>query len=120
MHFLSRIFLSKHEASASANQVVTVSFDITDEMGTDEERERANLLGDTLEIALDKAKAGEYDGNSFSDGECSLYLYGDDADKILRVIRPVLHGFKIKPLLVTVRYGNIQDDTARVETEQII
>ena len=61
-----------------------------------------------LEAAITAAKAGEYDGNEVavdgSDG--TLYMYGPDADRLFRVVEPIL---KATPYMngakVTLRFG---------------
>ena len=84
------------------------------EMGTEEEREVIFLLEDRLAAAVEHAGVGEFDGNEFGAGECVLYLYGPDADRLYDAIVPHLQmatvargGYAIK------RYGEASDPTAR-------
>ena len=73
---------------------------------------RLFALEDRLETVLAAAGAGEYDGNEIAtDGSDGfLYLYGPDADRLFKVIEPVLratpfmHGAQ-----VTKRYGPPED-----------
>ena len=65
-------------------------------------------LGNALEKAIVKAGVGEYDGNEIavdgSDG--SLYMYGPDADRLYKVVRPVLESVDfMQNATVVLRYG---------------
>ena len=82
--------------------------------GTEAEREAIFALEDRLTYAIERARAGELDGNEFGGGECTLYMYGPDADRLYNAIVPVLQmnplargGYAIK------RYGDVRDPSAR-------
>ena len=84
------------------------------DMGTEEERDVIFLLEDRLSAAIERAGAGEFDGNEFGAGECVLYMYGPDADRLYDTIVPHLQmaaaargGYAIK------RYGEATDPSAR-------
>ena len=69
-----------------------------------------------LERAIAASGTGEYDGNELavdgSDG--SLYMYGPDADKLFAVVKPLLESSPLlKHVVVTLRYGNVDDKNAR-------
>jgi hypothetical protein len=66
------------------------------------------ILGDTLELAVTKAGAGEYDGNEIAEdgSDGYLYLYGPDADQLFAIVRPILESADfIANATVTLRYG---------------
>lgn len=82
--------------------------------GTEDEREALFILEDRLAHAIGRARAGEFDGNEFGGGECTLYMYGPDADALYNAIVPVLQmhplargGYAVK------RYGDARDPNAR-------
>jgi hypothetical protein len=84
------------------------------DMGTEQERDVIFLLEDRLSAAIERAGVGEFDGNEFGAGECVLYMYGPDADRLYDTIVPHLQmaaaargGYAIK------RYGEASDPTAR-------
>ena len=75
-------------------QAVIVHFALSDsEFGSPEEREAIFAFEDQLEQAIAKASAGEFDGNEFGGGECVLYMYGPDADRLFAAVEPLLKGF---------------------------
>ena len=69
-----------------------------------------------LEAAISAAGVGEYDGNELaadgSDG--TLFMYGPDADKLFAVVKPHLEKAPLlKNVVVTLRYGAVDDESAR-------
>lgn len=60
------------------------------EFGEEEERERIGQLGDRLDDLVQKADVGEFDGDEYGDGECVLYFYGGNADKLYAAMEPTL------------------------------
>lgn len=60
------------------------------QMGTNEERADLALLADGLEGAVLDAGVGEYDGDEYGGGECTLFFCGPDEDALLGVLRPHL------------------------------
>ena len=60
------------------------------QMGTHEEREQIEAFAEQLATALERAGAGEYDGDELGGGECTLFFCGRDADALLAVLRPLL------------------------------
>lgn len=59
-------------------------------MGIAEERLRIEALGEELEQAVLAAGVGEYDGEEFGGGECTLFFAGPDAGRIADVLLPLL------------------------------
>jgi hypothetical protein len=60
------------------------------QMGTAQERLDIERLAGELEAAVVAAGAGEYDGDEFGGGECTLFFAGKDADKLYAVLAPLL------------------------------
>jgi hypothetical protein len=59
-------------------------------MGSPDERARLVKLQDEVAAAVAAAKVGEFDGDEWGGGECVLYLYGPDADRLFAAVRPVI------------------------------
>lgn len=71
-----------------------------------------------LEIAIEEAKAGEYDGNDIavdgSDGY--LYMYGANADTLFEIVRPILESTEfMKGAKAKLRYGPPAEGVREVE-----
>ncbi|MCA9101835.1 MAG: hypothetical protein R3C10_01485 [Pirellulales bacterium] len=98
-----------------AEHAVLVYFKLSDdEFGTTLEREQIQELSDRLAEAIEGNVAGEFDGDEFGEGHCTLFMYGPDADVLFEVIEPILSdsplrcgGYAIK------RYGEASDENAR-------
>jgi hypothetical protein len=71
-----------------------------------------------LQLALEKdilsAHAGEMDGNEIGQGECTLFMYGPNADKLFDAVAPRLRASRLaKGGWVEKRYGAALDPQAR-------
>jgi hypothetical protein len=71
-----------------------------------------------LELALDDdiaaADAGVMDGNEIGDGECTLFMYGADADKLFDAVSRRLRASRLaRGGWVVKRYGSVDDPKAR-------
>jgi hypothetical protein len=64
-------------------------------------------LEDALEAAITAAGAGEFDGNDVGQGECTLYMYGPDADALSAAIQGVItaHHRMLAGGHLLLRYG---------------
>lgn len=60
-------------------------------MGTAAERSAIESLCEQLEAAVERAGAGEFDGDELGGGECSLFFTGPDARRLFAVLQPLLH-----------------------------
>ena len=74
---------------------------------------------DRLEAAITAAKAGILDGHEIavdgSDG--TFYMYGPNADRLYKVVEPVLRTIPfMKGAVVTLRYGPPEDGVKTVVT----
>jgi hypothetical protein len=96
-------------------QAVIVHLRLSDDgFGSFEDREALLALQDQMAGAIENAAAGEFDGDEFGEGECVLYMYGPDADRLFAAIEPLLKscslaagGYAVK------RYGGAGDSDAR-------
>ena len=88
-----------------------------DQYGTEDERDRIHQFSDQLEAAIESAGAGEFDGDEFGAGTCTLYMYGPNADALFAAVDPL---FKQSPLVKGARgvrrYGEASDQDAKEET----
>lgn len=85
------------EASAeSPEQAVLVYLRLSDDnVGTDDERRQIHALSNALEAVLKDSPVGDFDGEEFDDGRCTLYLYGPEADALFAAIEPTLRSHAI-------------------------
>ena len=96
-------------------QAVIVHLRLSDGgFGSEEQREALFALQEEMMHAIKDAAAGEFDGDMFGEGECVLYMYGPEADRLFAAIEPLLKscplasgGYAIK------RYGEAGDSDAR-------
>ncbi len=76
------------------------------DMGNAEERQRIVALEDQLSAAIKQARAGEFDGDEFGNGVCTIYMYGPSVDRLLTVALPILKKFGAPPgSYIIRRYG---------------
>jgi len=87
-------------------QRIKVYLKLRESHGTDQEREAIRGLSDVLEDSIEKRQAGEFDGDEFGGGQCVLYMYGPDADRLFEAIRkPLLSSPLARGGYVLKRYG---------------
>jgi hypothetical protein len=76
------------------------------DMGTPEERQRISALEEQISAAIDEADAGEFDGNEYGGGACTLYMYGPSAEQLFTIVFPILKTFRpAAGSYVVKRYG---------------
>jgi hypothetical protein len=94
---------------------VIIHFPLSDdEFGSDPEFDAMVMLSDDLAAAIDAAGVGEFDGNELGGGECKLYMYGPDADRLFAAIQPVLaRSVMVRGGYVIKRYGDASDTLAQ-------
>jgi hypothetical protein len=64
--------------SAAEEQAVIVKL----KLRSDSEVQQIHELEDKLISAIKKASAGEFDGDEFGEGTCTLYMYGPSAERL--------------------------------------
>ncbi|MBL8733809.1 MAG: hypothetical protein JNN13_15670 [Planctomycetes bacterium] len=77
------------------------------QMGTNQERQAIERLEDELEAAAQAAGVGEFDGDEYGGGECTLFFCGPDVEQLLAVLRPLV---KRSPLGRGAAYVRMIDD----------
>ena len=88
------------------------------EFGTEAERSAIHGLADEIDGAIARSGSGEYDGDEFGDGECTLYLYGPDADALWASVEEVVRGDpRTAGGHVVKRYGEPGEGTRAVRIE---
>jgi len=84
-----------------------------DEFGTGDEIQSIQELAEQLDVAIIDADVGEFDGDEFGEGECTLYTYGPNADALFSTIEPILRSSRHAPGgYVIKRYGEASDPSA--------
>jgi hypothetical protein len=69
---------------------VKICLKLSEEYGTADEVESIHELSDVFAAAIEENKSGEFDGDEFGGGECTLFMYGPDADRLFESIREPL------------------------------
>jgi hypothetical protein len=115
MGLLDRLLNRKQPASLppTPEHAVLVHFSYG---GTD--LSRLFPLEERLEVAIEAAGVGEFDGNEIAaDGmDGRLYMYGPDADALFAAVRPSLEAAEfMRGARVTLRYGPPTDAVRAVE-----
>ena len=63
-------------------------------------------LEEQVALAIERARAGEHDGNEIGGGEFTIYCYGPNGDRLFAAIEPVLRASALaKGARVVIRYG---------------
>ena len=83
-----------------------------DQFGDEAEREAIFDLENDIAEAIEGCGA-EFDGNEFGGGECTLYMYGENADRMFNAIQPVLAASTLsRGGQAKKRYGEADDPLA--------
>jgi hypothetical protein len=118
MGFFSKLFGRSASAPAQpavSEHAVLVYLKLSGtEFGTESERQAVHSLTDELEAAIVTEGAGEFDGDEFGAGGCTLYMYGPDADRLFAAVESLLKGSPLtKGAHAIKRYGAASDSDAR-------
>jgi hypothetical protein len=82
-------------------------------------RDVVRALEREIRAIVDGSGLGDFDGDEFGGGEAVLYLYGPDADKLYAAVEPALRAVSLRPVQVTLRYGDAGDPAAVERTIEI-
>ncbi|MHC4745531.1 MAG: hypothetical protein ACYS8Z_26755 [Planctomycetota bacterium] len=120
MGFFSNLFSKAEPQSKQPEHAFIVQLKLSnDDFGTEEERNTIHNLSDKLSAAIDSAGVGEFDGDEFGGGTCTLYMYGPDADALFATVDPVLRSSTLsKGATAVKRYGEATDPDAKEEKVQ--
>jgi hypothetical protein len=110
----ARYWCASGEWRLILDHAVIVYLRLTDDrFGAEAERDAFFALEDLLVDAIDGAGLGEFDGNEFGGGECKLYIYGYDADRMFNAISPILQSTRLaRGGHAIKRYGAASDPLA--------
>lgn len=110
------MFGLKKNAEASEEQALIVTIKLGSAMGGDDERRRIAAMEDELSAAIERSEAGEFDGDEFGEGVCTIYAYGASAERLFSVALPILKKFHPPAGSYAVkRYGKPGAKQDRVE-----
>lgn len=93
---------------------VLVHLALSEEFGTEQERDAVLALEDRLEQVIAEADVGEVDANEFGDGEVILYLYGPDKDR-LWAVREVMAECPLRPAFALLQGADPDVHSERVQ-----
>lgn len=104
---LVRILKIPQTAHAAEEEAVIATIKLrSDGMGSSDERARIVALEDQLIAAIKNSATGDFDGDEYGGGVCTIYMYGPSADRLLTATLPVLKTFRAPAgSYVTKRYG---------------
>jgi hypothetical protein len=91
---------------AQAEQAVLIHLNGTDLDQAVYEENDLMTIEDLLIAKLDGTGLGEFDGNEVGEGGATLFLYGNDAEKLFTRIEPVLRDYPLcQKAKVIIRQG---------------
>jgi hypothetical protein len=93
--------------NAAGEQAVIATIKLNSgDMGSAEERQRITALEDQLSDAITRSSTGEFDGDEYGGGGCTVYMYGPSAERLFAAVSPVLKNSRApKGSYVIKRYG---------------
>jgi hypothetical protein len=98
----------KKQAKQGNEHAVIVEFDV-DGFPQGQDLKEIRKLESGLEVAIESAGAGEYDGDGFDGDSGELFFYGQDADAMLQTLMPILVASSFRPFTVTLQYGSAKN-----------
>ena len=109
------------DCTALAEQPVIAHLRLSESgFGTTGDRQRIAELEERLERSMKKARAGEFDGHEFGEGECIWYMYGPDADALYRTVEGIIREAATQAgSFVVKRRGAADDPNAKEEKIQL-
>jgi hypothetical protein len=102
-----RLYTAPHAAVAAEEQAVILKLKLASgPMGNEEERKRITELEDQLANAIKQSSSGDFDGDEYGEGYCTIYMYGPNAERLFASVQPKLKGFRAASgSYVIKRYG---------------
>ena len=88
---------SPPETDDAGTHCVLIHLLLAAQWPSDDETSRYHALQDELEKRITDAGAGELDGDEWGEGECTIFLYGPDADRLWAAVAPVLSRHRFPP-----------------------
>jgi len=106
---------SPNSRGASEEQALIVKIRLGSSMGSEAEHQRIAAMEQELSEAIAKA-GGDFDGDEFGEGVCTIYTYGASAEKLYSVALPILRKFRPPAGSYAIkRYGKPGSKQDRVE-----
>ena len=105
---------------AAEEQALIVTIRLgSEDMGNAEERQRILALEDQLSDAIKHSKTGDFDGDEFGNGVCTIYIYGPSTERLFSVTLPILKRFRAPAgSYVIKRYGKPGSKQVRVAIDE--
>jgi hypothetical protein len=98
--------LKAHAANPPAEQALIITIPLADGRPDSDEVKRVLKLESELIKAIERSRAGEYDGDEVGVGTFTMYAYGPSADKLFDVAQPILAKYPLPSgSHVVKRYG---------------
>jgi hypothetical protein len=90
-----RLYKTPHAAVAAEEQAVILKLKLASgPMGNEEERKRITELEHLLANAIKQSSSGDFDGDEYGEGFCTIYMYGPSAESLFNSVQPTLKGFR--------------------------
>jgi hypothetical protein len=108
--YFNLLFMDEH--------CIKICLNLSSEFGSAKEIEAIHDFSDTLEEVIEKQAVGEFDGDEFGGGTCTLYMYGPDADRLFEAVSDPLQKFSLaRNGHVIKRYGPPADGIKEVRID---
>ncbi len=91
--------------------ILYIAFASGEEFGLKEEQEAIWALED--EIGEKLSEDSVVDGHGFGYGQAEVFIYGSDAERIWSVVEPIVKKKKYVRAHAILRFGAVDDDTAK-------
>jgi hypothetical protein len=113
---LAGLFLTANEGIAQSVAAEQQTLLVTIRLSSDSDVERVYALEDKISTVLKKASAGEFDGDEFGKGTCTLYMYGPSAQRLFDVVIPLIKEFHPrKGSYIVKQFGKLGARQDRIE-----
>jgi hypothetical protein len=94
MFFNFRVIAPPRVVIAAEEQAIIITIPLhSGDMGDAEEHKHILALENELSAAIKDSGAGEFDGDEFGKGVCTIYMYGPSAERLSSVALPILKKF---------------------------
>ena len=96
-------------------QAVLIHLRLSDgKFGTENEFDSIHALSAKLEATITANRLGVFDGDDFGEGDCTLFIYGPNADALFAAMEPILRASPLSKGAVAIkRYGKATDENAK-------
>lgn len=89
-----RLYKAPQAVAAAEEQAVIIKLKLASgAMGNEVEQKRITDLEDHLADAIKRSSTGEFDGDEYGEGFCTIYMYGPSAERLYATVQPKLKDF---------------------------